>query len=493
MRNRTKQSVRRKSRTAGEREVANTLMRERRKRRLERESSAERAERMAAEAESSQLFYSSMSDEAKKRRLREKAVMTHEHYESLPPERKKKRVDERKGQRHARQDHLSHGPRIPSPERFCTKKWPPLLYLGPPKKCECCGALFFSQNCCADGKVHLPWWPRLPEEQEELLLDQSKTGKDYRVNSVIYNTGFSMASLEYDHDLKLKAVFNLMKVQGALNYQLGGFRPPDDEKIPLFLQLYTMEPDLAAELRLQNPHTGPKMDPVVVHKLSEMMQRVNYLAKQVYTVSEIIEDAKSKGQLLKKDKLFSLVTPTAEQLKKAGVHLSTIRRPATEMLTLLFKEDEGGAMQAPSVCVVMREGYNRVRRIKWHNPMVDALCFPLIEPYGLATYELGKYKLFPKKTKFPYGETDEEFTEEPSKEERRKAIPKKKEKERRKETTPVYDEMGLEEEYESDDSFDLNDLDDHPRSEGQPEPIDQLDTSDLENDGQGNTVFLFSV
>ena len=51
--------------------------------------------------------------------------------------------------------------------------------------------------------------------------------------------------------------------------------------------------------------------------------------------------------------------------------------------------------------------------------------------------------------------------------------------------------MGLEEEYESDDSFDLNDLDDHPRSEGQPEPIDQLDTSDLENDGQGYTVFCF--
>ena len=59
------------------------------------------------------------------------------------------------------------------------------------------------------------------------------------------------------------------------------------------------------------------------------------------------------------------------------------------------------------VCVVREQKKGAgVANVGWFSPLLDALIYPMINPYGLEGYRWGKYKLYPKKTT-----TEQAFTE----------------------------------------------------------------------------------
>ena len=361
-------------------------------------------------------------------------------------------------------DPTGYGPRILLEEYYLPEEH----YLGKPLPCPDCQALNFGRQCCSKGQVHVRIPPPHPEVLASTLCKDDKESQEFRRYAVPTNSTFAFTCLSYQ-TLETKNCKPYMYLDGTIRAFLGSFRAPDG-KIPAFAQLHAYDPNTAADLRMQNPVLGKMLNENLCRKLSKMFAENNYLSKQFACMNEILEIAK-KQNIKRKNMIMIVRTATEAEIKAAEGHPKTLERPRVETASWYFRDDGSGGPPEAGVWVVEKQFNNRVRLIGWFSPEIDALCYPLINPYGLPGYVHGGVKLQSKGTKRPAVVETVEEEEEETMERRGRAY--------------ISDVSSEEGDSESDDDS-IRSFPGRPStSTAQQPPIHHLEDSDIEDDDDG--------
>ena len=101
--------------------------------------------------------------------------------------------------------------------------------------------------CCQGGKVTVPAYPPPPPELMRLWFEDSAEARLFRHHSRSVNNSTSLSSFVVNERRQESGTASVV-MQGKLTQLIGSLQPPDGS-LPMFAQLYTVDPETEASTR----------------------------------------------------------------------------------------------------------------------------------------------------------------------------------------------------------------------------------------------------
>ena len=278
----------------------------------------------------------------------------------------------------------------------------PPLDIGDPKIiCSECGAYMwileradkstkdkphFTQ-CCGDGKIRLDAKPDPPQLWKQLASEYDRPTlkvKLFREHQRKINNALAMAYCKVNfHQLQTKGAA-YYRIQGKV-YHLIGACAPSSNKQPAFAQIYSIDPDEQAKLRVallkSEGHKNYsslelKQLQTLFQELQQQLSRINPYVKQYVQAIDKMKHAPDKLLVLKAN------TPVGEHKRRWNL-------PEVDNFAIVMPDKATDPNKSTPYQFAMQ--YKQSEKLTFINdlhPMCDPLSFPLLFPYGTYTSSL---------------------------------------------------------------------------------------------------------
>ena len=153
-------------------------------------------------------------------------------------------------------------------------------------------------KCCSNGKVSLQPLLDFPDELRGLLSTATAQAKLFRRNIRIHNNVFSFASLSANIQEPPGNGPPCFRICGQLFHRYGALFP-DENQVPNYSQLYTVEPATALNFRMQNP-ANHNFDPHVMEMIHNVLTIFSPYSAALRNMAEIEREEQERARLEKR-------------------------------------------------------------------------------------------------------------------------------------------------------------------------------------------------
>lgn len=158
----------------------------------------------------------------------------------------------------------------------------------------------------------------------------------------------------------------------------------------MFHQLYKYDVSEATEYRLRNAACDGIL-PNLSRNLLFILESENYLIKQFKTAVDILEDLVVK-KLPIRDVMLCLRTPSEVQYR-GSLHPGTLSRPREEIQSILYTAEPDGGPSKKDLHIMHRQSGGKLETMRYWDPLIDPMSYPLLFVYGNSGFKRGHYKL----------------------------------------------------------------------------------------------------
>ena len=173
--------------------------------------------------------------------------------------------------------------------------------------CQHCGAFKFAKetpgSCCSNGKVDLKPFPRPPPELMNLWTGNGRNARIFRQFAREINNASSLSSIKVT-EKKFNGFSPSVIFQGQLIHRTGGILPADGE-VPVFSQLYCVDPALENAQRVDNmwlPDYVTNAQKDVLKEVMRIVQKAihehNPYVKDFKMIAEIPPEELGEGKII---------------------------------------------------------------------------------------------------------------------------------------------------------------------------------------------------
>ena len=264
----------------------------------------------------------------------------------------------------------------------------------PTHQCSHCKASIFKGEltknktehyCCHHGIIPLDLMEvNVPNTLKELLLDQTKTGKEFKVNIRKYNNLFAFTSMKANLDRDLasqRAGTYTFRVSGVLNHFIASNIFPPQDTPPRFAQIYFYDEDFQLRERIScfqdlNENTIKKLQ-VMIHQHNALLEKFPGLSqfseKNVDEIKFELKERNDRSHDFPQANEIAAIIPTHESSSK--------NRELTFCLNII---ENGRPVQ-------------KLKKISQYHIYYDSLHYVLLFPCGEPGWEPGLKHLKPTK------------------------------------------------------------------------------------------------
>ena len=240
--------------------------------------------------------------------------------------------------------------------------------------CQHCGAFKFAKetpgSCCSNGKVDLKPFPRPPPELMNLWTGNGRNARIFRQFARELNNASSLSSIKVI-EKKFNGFSPSVIFQGQLIHRTGGILPADGE-VPVFSQLYCVDPALENAQRVDNMYLPDYVTSAQKDVLKEVLRIVQ---KSLHEHNPYVKDFK----------MIAEIPP--EELGEGKIVISASKKPVTEhprrynaqanLNEVSILTNEVGKHD-----LVLQQRGGGLRQIHDLNPKGMPLRFTVLFPYG---------------------------------------------------------------------------------------------------------------
>ncbi|KAK0408315.1 hypothetical protein QR680_003886 [Steinernema hermaphroditum] len=332
-----------------------------RKRRSEVEVDQEREERRQANAQKKREY-----------RARQRATETEEQ--------RRTRLDkDRDRHRQMRAEKKKTAFHIQEPEHL-----PDVFYLGKrDKRCTFCGALHFVgfHNCCREGRIFINTMKKLWEPLQSLYFNEDHPNRGEFLNKILqYNTLLSMASSQHDRVLQNPFGVQSVKVRGSVHHMPSTLYP-ENLSHPRYGNVYIYDVNRATEYRM-NEIIARDINEDILKELGQQVALCNPYASAYRHMDELLRQQAEAGYTpynLRMKLIDAKGVNPQELMNHPGVY---DRAHCGNMIAVYFTCDAEMNIPNRGLIIYPRRYNQDPFEIRFWQPMIDALCYPLIHAYG---------------------------------------------------------------------------------------------------------------